>query len=128
MIGCAPGSWAGAGAERLNTEVSLGLGDCKLSKDGDKSDGWLSVVDAVAGMSAFWVGCVALGAAKIESGTGNWLAAAFEDPETVLGLFTEKGEKGCPKPGAPADSLALTAVSWGLMPWNSDGGVGVLVE
>lgn len=78
-----------------------------------------------AGMSAFWLGCGALGAAKTELGTGNWLAAAFEDPEIVLALFTENGEKGCPKPDA--GSLALTAVSGALSAWNGDGAAGVTV-
>lgn len=103
------------------------MGDCKLPKDGENPDGWFSGVGAVAGISAFWLGCVAFRAAKIEPGTGNWFAAAFGDPEIVLALFTENGEKGCPKLGAVAGSLVLTAVSWGLMPWNSDGAAGVFV-
>lgn len=39
----------------------------------------------------------------------------------VLGLFTENGEKGCPKPGAVAGSLAFTAVSGALRAWKGDG-------
>lgn len=78
-------------------------------------------------MSAFWIGCGALGAAKIEPGTGNWLAAVFEDPEMVLALFTENGEKGWPKLDAGAGSLASTGVSGALRAWNGDEAAGVTV-
>lgn len=81
----------------------------------------------VAETSAFWLDCVALGTAKTELRTGNWPAAAFEGPEMVLALFTENGEKGCPKLDIGAVSLALRAVSGALGAWNRDGAAGVIV-
>lgn len=95
LIGGGLGNWACAGADWLNTEVPLSLGDCKLPKDGDNSDGGFSGVGAVvAGIPAFWLGCGTLGTAKTESGTGNWLAGLFEDPEMVRALSTENGDAG----------------------------------
>jgi hypothetical protein len=117
------GAWkAVTGAERLNTEGSLGLAGGKLFNGADKAgDGFSEVGAVVTGVSAFWLDCGGLGLSKMEPGAGNWLAAACEGPELSLTFFAGKGEKGCPEVDGIFGTLNCASVSGALKAGNRDG-------